>query len=344
LSALPVLLDVTVGGARVPALALAARTGYLYLLDRVTGQPLFAVAETPMPSSSVPGERSAATQPIPSKPNPIARVSYVAEDLVTAADTTDTHSRQCRELLERSGGVQNLGPFTPYRYREPGAAPRSTVVFPGSSGGADWGGAAADPALGLVFVNTTNVGDIGWIERSAANPTAAQTGEGPRAHLPYRRSSAAGPSARFVAAPTSTDTEGAPSSAAPWPCQKPPWGQLVAVAVATGEIAWQAPLGITVGLPEERQRTGRPSRGGPIVTAGGLVFIAASDDRRFRAFDSGTGEELWVTELPLSAHAVPVTYVGDDGKQYVAIVAAGAASASEPAPTETGVLIAYGLP
>ena len=115
-----------------------------------------------------------------------------------------------------------------------------------------------------------------------------------------------------------------------WPCQKPPWGQLAAVNAATGEIAWQVPLGITDQLPEAKQSTGRLNIGGPIATAGGLVFIGATNDRRFRAFHSRTGAELWSTRLELSAHAVPVTYMGSDGKQYVAITAAGAAAIDDP--------------
>jgi glucose dehydrogenase len=342
LPAAPVLLDATVGGTRVPVLALAAKTGYLYLLNRVTGEPLFGIAETPMPKSNVPGEQSSATQPIPVKPRPIARVSYVAEDLVRAIDTTEEHARFCRELIERSGGLQNLGPFTPFRYRAPGAAAQSTIVFPGASGGAGWGGAAADPALGFVFVNTMDEGTIGWIEPNAADSEGVQSGGGPgRDGVPYRRRSAVGgPVARFWWSDAAADSSG---NLPAWPCQRPPWGQLVAVNVANGEIAWQVPLGLTEGLPEGRQRTGRPNAGGPIATAGGLVFIAASDDRRFRAFDSRTGEQLWETVMPLSAQAVPVTYLGGNGKQFVAIVA-GATPAGDVEPAGSETLIAYSLP
>ena len=129
-----------------------------------------------------------------------------------------------------------------------------------------------------------------------------------------------------------------------WPCQKPPWGQLAAVNAATGEIAWQVPLGITEQLPEAKQRTGRLNIGGPITTAGGLVFIGATNDRRFRAFNSRTGAELWSARLELSAHAVPVTYMGSDGKQYVAITAAGAAAIDDPDSPDAQALVAYSLP
>ena len=107
-----------------------------------------------------------------------------------------------------------------------------------------------------------------------------------------------------------------------WPCQKPPWGRLIAVNANTGEIAWQTTLGISEALPEGKRNTGAPNTAGPIVTAGGLVFIGATSDSRFRAFDSKTGKELWVTKLDYTASAIPITYQGKNGKQYVAIVAA----------------------
>jgi len=106
-----------------------------------------------------------------------------------------------------------------------------------------------------------------------------------------------------------------------WPCQKPPWGRLLAVNANSGEIAWQVPLGITEGLPEAKQHTGASGSAGPIVTAGGLVFIGATTDSRFRAFDSKTGKELWVTKLARNANANPITYQGKNGKQYVAVIA-----------------------
>ena len=117
----------------------------------------------------------------------------------------------------------------------------------------------------------------------------------------------------------------------PWPCQKPPWGRLIAVNSATGDFAWQVPLGITDGLPEAKQRTGRPAMAGAVVTASGLLFIASSDDNRFRAFEAATGKELWVATLDRRGNADPLTYRGTNGKQYVAIVA-------------TDSLVVYALP
>ena len=124
-------------------------------------------------------------------------------------------------------------------------------------------------------------------------------------------------------------------------CQQPPWGSLTAVNVNTGEFAWRVPLGITESLPPDKQRTGRPSSGGPIVTAGGLVFIGATDDSRFRAFDAKTGKELWVERLPASSHSVPITYMGRDGKQYVVFPTTGGSFLQDPAADDS--LFAYVL-
>jgi glucose dehydrogenase len=339
LPAPPGLLDVEIGGVNVPVLAQAGKTGYLYVLNRVTGEPVFGIEERPTPQSDVPGEKTSPTQPIPVKPPPLARVSYAPEDIVTAEETNAEHADFCRSLRERGGELYNAGPFTPYRFRATGKRPSTTLVFPGSIGGASWGGTAADPALDLVFVNTMDEGSLGWIEASDAEPGA----NGPT----YRRMSAVGgPLARFWWNDAAADSGGNElrGSERAWPCQKPPWGQLVAVSAASGEIVWRVPLGVTEQLPEAKQRTGRLNIGGPITTAGGVVFIGATNDRRIRAFNSRTGAELWSARLELSAHAVPITYMGADGKQYVAITAAGAAAIDDPDPPDAQALVTYSLP
>jgi quinoprotein glucose dehydrogenase len=289
-----------------------------------------------VPKSEVPGEASWPTQPIPIKPAPLARVSYKAGDIVTAADTTAEHAAFCKSLEERSGGFINQGPFTPYVYRAPGAPPTSTILFPGSVGGANWGGVASDPSLGYLFVNTMDEASIGWIERRPGRGGAEQ----------LNRNSIVGTTSRFQWSDGSPTGGGnlVGSGERAWPCQRPPWGNLVAVNVRTGDIAWKVPLGITDTLPAARQRTGRLNMGGPITTASGLVFIGASNDRRFRAFDAKTGRELWVTKLKMSAHAVPITYQGKNGKQYVAIAAGGASAIDDPSPAGAEELVAFALP
>jgi quinoprotein glucose dehydrogenase len=330
----PSLLDVKVKGKTVPLLAQVGKTGYMYLLNRVTGAPVFGIEERPVPSSQVPGEQSSPTQPIPVKPPALTRTSYQPDDMVSAADTNEEHAKFCRELSERSGGLANSGPFTPAPYREAGAPPRSIALFPGSIGGANWGGTAADPNLGYVFVNTSDEASIGWVEKKPEN-----------SRVPYDRNSIVGPTSRFQwfeGDPRSGNINHAGAHA--WPCQKPPWGRLFAVNAHTGDIAWQTPLGITDELPEGKRNTGRLNMGGPIATAGGLVFIGASNDRRFRAFDSKTGKELWAAKLDYSAHAVPITYRGKDGTQYVAIVAAGFSALDDPGPPGADALVVFALP
>jgi quinoprotein glucose dehydrogenase len=329
----PVLLDVTIKGKKVPLLAQTGKVGYMYILNRVTGEPIFGIDEKPVPISKVPGEHSSPTQPIPRKPKPFGRMSFTMADLVTAEDTTEEHAKACRDLVEKSGGLNNEGPFTPWTYRAPGAPPASSVIFPGAIGGTDWGGFSADPQLGYFFVSSSNYGSIGWVEK---------TREG--SAVPYDQASAYGNPVASKFWERKTDARGQLLGESSWPCQKPPWGLLTAVNAATGEFAWQVRLGITDELPEGRKNTGRITMGGSIATAGGLVFIGASNDRRFRAFDSKNGKELWVTKLDYSALSVPITYEGRAGKQYVAVSAAGGGGITDPNPANTESLYVFALP
>ena len=183
------LFDIVRNGRRIPALALTTKSGYLYILNRETGQPIFGVEERPVPKSDVPGELAFPTQPFPVKPTGLARVGYNSADLVTAADTTPEHARACAELVEKSGGVYNAGPFTPWRYRAEGDPPQTTLVFPGGLGGANWGGAAFDPNTGYVFVVTQDVGALGWIQPAAGLARTLREGHSRPRHLrrPHRR-------------------------------------------------------------------------------------------------------------------------------------------------------------
>jgi quinoprotein glucose dehydrogenase len=304
----PGLFDVVQNGRRIPALGLTTKSGYLYILNRETGRPIFGVEERPVPRSDVPGEWAFPTQPIPVKPPALARVSYTSADLVTAADTSAEHAQACADLIEKIGGVYNAGPFTPWRYKTPAGARGVTVGFPGGLGGANWGGIAFDPNSRFILVSTQDVGALGVVER---------TKEG--SPVPYDKTSPG--RSTFDVRMGNTD----------WPCQKPPWGRLTAVDSSTGDVAWQIPLGITEQLPADRQNTGRPILAGPIATAGGLVFIASTDDNRFRALDVKNGRQLWVTRLERRGNADPITYLGRNGKQYVAVVA-------------TDTLMVYSLP
>ena len=328
----PGLIDIVHDGKRVPALALIGKTALMYILDRTTGRPVFGVEERPVPASEVPGEQTARTQPFPVKPAPLARVAFQPDDIVTENDTTAAHAKACRELYARSGGLYNAGLFTPWLYHPEGGPPRSTIVFPGATGGTNWGGTASDPRSGYVYAFTQNDGSIGWMQKMPEGYKDAMTRE--PSVTPFDRGSEAGPGPyqRFDVS----------MSGPRWPCQKPPWGLLTAVNANTGEIAWQVNLGVTDELPEAKRRTGRLGLAGPIVTAGGLVFIGATDDARFRALDAGSGQELWEARLEYTANAIPITYRGKNGKQYVAVMAGGA-----PAAGTTGnhqALLVFALP
>jgi len=313
----PALIDIVKDGKKIPAVVQTGKTGYMFILDRVTGKPVFGVEERPVATAEVPSEKFSPTQPFPVKPPPLARVSFTLDDMVTAEDTTPEHAKACRELWDSVGGFYTAGPFTPWLYRAEGAPLKISLSFPGATGGANWGGTASDVRSGYVFVNMQNQGSLGWIVK---NPH--YTPETADIQLPYDRGVAPGFNGQFgLFSVAVKDASGRPLGN--WPCQKPPWETLVAVNVNTGDIAWSVPLGITEELPEAKQHTGRTGAfAGPIATAGGLVFIGATSDNRFRAFDSKTGRELWTAKLAYTATAVPITYQGKNGKQYVAIMAA----------------------
>jgi quinoprotein glucose dehydrogenase len=326
----PVLLDVTIKGKKTPLLAQTGKVGYMYILNRVTGEPIFGIEEKPVPISKVPGEHSSPTQPIPVKPKPMGRMSFTMADLVTASDTTEAHAKACKDLVEKSGGLINEGPFTPWQYRAPGAPPTSSIIFPGAIGGTNWGGVSADPQLGYIFLASSNYGSIGWV---------SQTNNGS-----YTQASAYGNPVASKFWERKVDDKNQLLGEQSWPCQKPPWGLLTAVNAATGEFAWQIPLGVTDELPEGKKNTGRIVMGGGVATAGGLFFIGASNDRRFRAFDSKTGKQLWETKLDYSALSVPISYEGRNGKQFVAVSAAGGGGITSPNPANTESLYVFALP
>ena len=318
MSAAPGLVDIKENGKTVPALATVGKGGYMFILDRTTGKPVFGVDERPVPKGNVPGEWYSPTQPFPVKPPALAKTSFKKEDMVTAADTTPEHVANCQALWDRSGGFINEGPFTPFIYHEDGTPPKSTISFPGGTGGVNWGGTATDPRTGYIYVNSHDTSLVGWVEKKKPGVTYSFDTVG--SDLPYDRASVdgVGPFHTFAAPSGLKDQNGRDITL---PCQRPPWSRLVAVNANTGEIAWQTTLGMTDALPEGKRNTGGSGSAGPTVTAGGLVFVAAADDRRLRAFDSKTGKELWAVKLTAPGNANPMTYQAKNGKQYVAIVA-----------------------
>jgi quinoprotein glucose dehydrogenase len=196
---------------------------------------------------------------------------------------------------------------------------KPTVLFPGTNGGANWGGASFDPETQTLYVNSM---DVGMFTRLVKRPDGSV--------IPYRTQGFGTPNSRF------------------WDknlivCQKPPWGHLTAIDLNKGEFRWRSVLGVVDALVAKGiPPTGTSNIGGSIVTAGGLVFIGATNDRRFRAFDKRSGKELWTTILPASAHATPATYIGKRTKKQFVVVAAGGGNKYSEVYSDS--LVAYSLP
>lgn len=299
LDAPPILMTVRRDGKDIPAIAVMNKDAFLYILNRVTGEPLYQVTETPVPPSPVPSEKAWPTQPIPAKPAQLARGSFSMDEL---ANITPAHTAACKALIAKTGATGS-------KLFEPIPQDHPIIRFPGGEGGPEWAGGAFDPKLGYFIINTNN---LGYIEQ-----LVERDGEWNKTTEVFM----------------DKDTN---------PCQQPPWGLLSAVNVDTGDIAWQVPLGVTDSFPQGKQNTGRPSNGGPILTASGLTFIGGTNDQRFRAFDSRTGKELWTYHLDYSAHATPITYQGSDGRQYVAVVATGGSYLRSPMGGDS--LMVFALP
>ncbi len=315
----PVLVDIERDGRSVPALTSVGKTAWVFILDRETGEPVFGVEERPVPTGTVPDEWYSPTQPFPVRPaEPVSRVAFDRElDMVRPEDTTPQHAAACEALWERSGGFINAGPYTPFVFHEVGAPPRSTLQLPGAGGGVNWGGVAADPTRGLVYMHANDSSLVGWIEVKRPGENYGNGTQG--STIPFDRGSVDGAGPYFTFSAPLIDENG--ERLGSLPCYRPPWSRLVAIDANSAEVVWETTLGITEGLPPERQLTGSIGSAGPSVTAGGLVFVGATRDRRFRAFDSSTGIQLWEVILDSSVNANPMIYLGNDGRQYVAAVA-----------------------
>ena len=314
-AAQPTLFDFPSGTERVPTLVQATKTGQVFVLRRETGAPFLPIEERPVPQGGVPGEELSPTQPFSSLPA-IHPQTLTPED---AWGFTPWDRGKCAEQI---AALRSDGVYTPPTLE-------GSIQYPATTGGANWGGVAIDPA-GVLFVNQSRIANVVQLipreefDALDAGDVVYPDELYPMAGTPY------GVKRGWLLSPMGS------------PCTPPPWGSLMAVDLVAGKILWestlgtsrdQAPFPMWLGL-------GTPNLGGPLATAGGLVFIGATTDHFLRAFDAETGEEVWSHRLPTTANATPMTYrLGADGRQYV-VIAVGGHGWSEPG----DALLAFALP
>ena len=290
----PLLATLPHDGKDVPVVIQGNKTGFLYVLNRDTGKPVFPVEERAVSQSDIPGEKASPTQPFPLIPPPLAPQHF---SILHAWGPTTADREACIEAI---GKLRNEGIFTP-------PSLQGTLAVPGNLGGMNWSGYAFDPVRNLLIVNTNNLmARVRLIPRDQVGSDNEDGSYGSQRGTPY------GMLRRFLQSPSDL------------PCGAPPWGTLTAVDMAKGTIRWQKPLGSMqdFGGAHSSVPPGSISLGGPITTEGGLIFIAGTTDSRIRAFNVETGEELWSATLPAAGNATPMTYeIG--GKQYLVIAAGG---------------------
>jgi quinoprotein glucose dehydrogenase len=370
----PKLLTVRHDGRNVDVVAQATKHGFLFVFDRANGQPLWPIEERPVPQTDVPGERTSPTQPFPTAPPPFARQSFTEKDINPHIPAED--QAKLRELFKT---VRNEGLFTP-------PSMQGSIELPGHNGGANWGSSAVDPVKGTMYVVAKNLPTLLKIlppgARGNANAAPLQPGEPGRGNAPSaaagnapelqgrggergargdgggRGQDAAGRGGRGGrgAAPAIQVPEGSPPDFVPYASPydfmfqsnglsalNPPWSQLTAYDLNKGTILWQIPDGEFPGLAAGSHAP----RGGPVVTAGGLLFVGTSSDRKMRAYDQDTGKILWEKALPAATEGVPSVYeIG--GREYVAIAVGGnglfPTRAGNPAPPGTSQYMVFALP
>lgn len=313
----PTLANVAYGGGDTPAVIQATKQGLIFTLARDTGVPVIPVEERPVPQGAAPGEVLSPTQPFPIAPRPLAPIRVSPDD---AYGLTPWDRGKCRKLIE---GARNEGIYTP-------PSTQGTILAPFTGGGVNWGGLAFDPGRQVVFVNTSHL--LHRVTLIPAEKVKAEKDANPDVEISAQAGAPFGMRREVLLSPFGL------------PCNKPPWGRLHAVDMRTGKVLWEVPLGTTRDLAPGSQillrNVGVPGFGGPIATASGVVFIGAAVDNYLRAFDAGTGKELWRGRLPAGGQATPMTYVWK-GRQYV-VIAAGGHSKSDT--TRGDTLVAFALP
>ncbi|MBV9539772.1 MAG: PQQ-binding-like beta-propeller repeat protein, partial [Alphaproteobacteria bacterium] len=299
LPAQPTLGMVTYNGKTVPAVLQPTKQGLLFTINREDGTPLIPVVERKVPQSAAAGDQLSPTQPIPIVPVPLAPNRIKPDD---AFGLTFWDRGACHDKI---AAARNDGLYTP-------PSTQGTILYPFTGGGTNWGGLAFDAAHDIVYVNTSSLIHLVTLIRQkefqGVREKFFEKEVSPNAGAPFgmMREALLGPLGL--------------------PCNPPPWGKLHAVDMHTGKILWSVPLGTTEDMAPMTEyflgTIGVPNLGGPMVTAGGLVFIGAAMDNYLRAFDAKTGAELWKGRLPAGGQATPMTYMWH-GKQYVVIAAGG---------------------
>ena len=354
----PLLVTVRRDGRDIPAVLQTGKLHLAYIFNRLTGEPIYGVEERPVRRALGAADPNWPTQPVPVKPGPTGRLTMTRADV---NKMTPEIEKDCTDFWDQNNLVAS-GPF------DRAAQDEAMVTFGAPVGG--WGPLSFSPTLGYAFLNVTNAGNY----HAAGTPVSLGFGLGNAGG----RGQAAGQAARGqapateparpargqtpVAAADPTAAAGARGggggrgnggsgfayrlpSGTSVSCVAPPYGALVAVDVNTGNIAWSVPLGLNEELAELGEvglKSGIRNIGGSLATASGLVFIGATVDHRFRAFDAKTGRELWASELPANGNATPMTYIGNDGAQYVVIAAAGGGPAARGQRT-SDALVAFKL-
>jgi len=313
----PLLTTIVHDGKKIPVVIQGNKTGFLYVLNRDTGVPVFPVEERPVPQSDVPGEVASPTQPFPSAPPALVPQHFSADD---AWGITPADREACRVKMQ---GLRSEGVFTP-------PSVQGTLTVPGNVGGMNWSGYAFDPQHGLLLVNVNNLpAKVRMILQSKIDDDSDNNTDTSHGEYGWQRGAPYGMFRQFIFSPLGL------------PCVPPPWGTLAAVDLATGKIRWQVPLGEMA--PGKPVPPGSINLGGPIATASGLVFISGTWDPFIRAFDVETGKEIWKAQLPAGGHAIPMTYqMRQNGKQYVVIAAGGHAKVDEEPQGDS--LVAFTLP
>ena len=320
----PTFYDVEIDGKTIKALAQTTKMGFVFLLNRETGEPIYPIEERDVPQGAVEGDYVAKTQPFPSKPKPLTP-TYLDPDDVFGFTPWDRG--YCKKAAQ---DLRNEGLYTP-------PSIEGSVHYPSAIGGANWGGPAVDYKRNILVVNTMNLSStIVMVPRSECDKALKEL---TRDNVQSRFSALQ----QNEGTPYCTIRAYGFMSPLGVPCTKPPWGNLTAIDLNTGDHLWQIPLGTSKDLAPFPfwWIKGAPNIGGPTVTATGLTFIAATSDYYLRAFNTETGEELAKFRLPTAGHATPMTYKNKNGKQFVVIAAGGHWAVGSPASDH---LIAYTLP